>query len=122
VNNKNALHLEFDSFTDGSVETTFYCSPEFAGYPGILHGGIISTLLDGAMTHCLFAKGHAAVTAELRVRFRHPVYTGQVAHIHASITRAGGAFFELHSELVQQGRVKAKATGKFFEKPELTAI
>ncbi len=118
ANNKNGLHLEFDSFADGSVETMFYCSPEFAGYPGILHGGIISTLLDGAMIHCLFARGHAAVTAELRIRFRHPVHIGQTTHIRAWITRYDKGYFELKSELHQQGLLKAQAVGKFLEKPD----
>jgi acyl-coenzyme A thioesterase PaaI-like protein len=36
----------------------------------MLHGGVISSILDGTMTNCLFAHGTVAVTAELRVRFR----------------------------------------------------
>lgn len=38
-------------------------------YIDLLHGGIASTLLDAAMTHCLLSKGIEALTAELNVRF-----------------------------------------------------
>ena len=30
----------------------------FRAIPAMLHGGVVSTLLDGAMTNCLFAHGH----------------------------------------------------------------
>ena len=68
-----AMGLQFRLLGDGSVEEAFDCSDRFQGYPGMLHGGVISSLLDGAMTNCLFAHGIVAVTADLKVRFRHPV-------------------------------------------------
>lgn len=55
---------------DGAVEASFACNKVFQGYPATLHGGIISGLLDGAMTNCLFAHGHASMTAEINIRFR----------------------------------------------------
>jgi len=33
---------------------------EVPGYPGIVHGGIIATILDCAMTNCLLMKGISA--------------------------------------------------------------
>jgi acyl-coenzyme A thioesterase PaaI-like protein len=41
-------------------------------YTGLLHGGMTSTLLDAAMTHCLFMQGVQALTAELTVDSFHP--------------------------------------------------
>jgi len=55
--NGKGLHLEFVSSNDGGITTTFQCDEAFEGYPGVLHGGVISSILDGAMGHCMFARG-----------------------------------------------------------------
>ena len=95
--NGHGLGLEFRLGEGGVVEASFACQGAFEGYPATLHGGIICALLDGAMTNCLFAHGHAAVTAELKVRFRHPVMTERPARVRgldrlvlAAIARTGG--------------------------------
>ena len=67
--NRNGLHLEFDADDDGSVTATFQCEEAFEGYPGILHGGVISSILDSAMGNCMFARGRATVTVEMTTRF-----------------------------------------------------
>jgi len=46
------------------------------GFPGIVHGGIVATLLDEAMSKAIAAIGSAALTAELKVRYRRPVPSG----------------------------------------------
>ena len=67
--NRNGLHLEFDADDDRSVAATFQCYEAFEGYPGMLHGGVISSILDGAMGNCMFAHGRATVTVEMTTRF-----------------------------------------------------
>jgi len=52
--NENGLHLESDAADDGGVTATFQCNQAFEGYSGILHGKVISSILDGAgVTACL---------------------------------------------------------------------
>ena len=111
-----ALGLQFGVLDDGSVETTFDCPNRLQGYLDCLHGGVISSLLDGAMTNCLFAHGIVAVTADLRVRFRHPVRTDASSRITARITRFSSPLHVGEAELEQEGRVKARAVGKFMER------
>lgn len=113
---RGGLHLQFALLDDGSVQARFGCGKSFEGYPGLLHGGVISALLDGAMTNCLFAHGQQGITGELKVRFRHPVVTDQPAVVRAWIDRPFPPFCVLEAELVQDERVKAKATGKFVER------
>jgi len=115
------LRLEFVLSDDGSVQANFDCARAFEGYPELLHGGIISSLLDGAMTNCLFAHGHQGVTGELKVRFRHPVVTDRVAIVRAWIDRSLPPFHVLQAELIQDEWVKAKATGKFVERSHFEA-
>lgn len=115
----NGLHLKFDATDDESVTATFQCDKVFEGYPGILHGGVISSILDGAMGNCMFAHGQATVTVEMTTRFRHPVVTGQVATVSARITRASHPLYLLEAEIVQGGKVKATAKGKYYNQPKL---
>ena len=84
--NECGLGLQFSLCDDGSVEAIFDCHEKFQGYRDILHGGITSALLDGAMTNCLFAHGIVAVTAEMNVRFRHPIKLGLPLLLKAKIT------------------------------------
>jgi acyl-coenzyme A thioesterase PaaI-like protein len=94
------------------VRTTFDCHPRFEGYPGQLHGGIISTLLDATMANCLFAQDLQAVTAELSVRFKAPVVSKHVATAEARVTRDLFPLFLMEASLTQDGEVKAIATAK----------
>jgi acyl-coenzyme A thioesterase PaaI-like protein len=114
--NGHGLGLEFHRDERGGVEAVFACQTVFEGYPDMLHGGIICTLLDGAMTNCLFAHGVTAVTAELKVRFRHPVVTKRPARVRAWITGTLRPLHELAAELVQNNRIMATAQAKFLEK------
>ena len=45
------------------------------GFPRIIHGGIVATVLDEAMAKAVSAVGRA-LTGELRVRYRRPVAPG----------------------------------------------
>jgi uncharacterized protein (TIGR00369 family) len=110
------LGLRFELRDDG-VEACFECKAQFQGYKGLLHGGVTSSLLDGAMTNCLFAHGIVAMTGEMTVRFRHPIEVDTPLVVRAHITRSQVPLHIVEAQVVQDGQVKAKATGKFMELP-----
>lgn len=114
--NGHGLGLEFRVIPDGSVEATFPCQPIFAGYPGMLHGGIICTLLDGAMTNCLFAQGFVAVTVDMNVRFRHPVTVSLPAIVRAWLESEGSPVHRLAAEVLQGEQIVATASARFIDK------
>jgi acyl-coenzyme A thioesterase PaaI-like protein len=97
------------------VQAELDCDDSLQGYDGRLHGGVIAAALDGAMTHCLFELGRTAVTAELNVRYRHPVLTGRPATVRAWLERDLGPLYVLGAELVQDGVVKAASSARFLE-------
>ena len=111
------LGLEFHPQADGSVEAEFPGGDTYQGYTGVLHGGMIAMLLDGAMTNCLFAQERRGVTADLAVRFRHPVASGEPARLRAWVERSVPPLYLLRAELWQAGQRRATATGKFMEAP-----
>jgi len=119
--NSNGLQLNFVSGDDGSITAKFNCDEAFEGYRGIVHGGMISSILDGAMTHCMFAHGKTAVTAELSTRFRHPILIRQEATVSAMIERSFHPLYVLKAKIVQSGQLKATATGKFLDRPQLSS-
>lgn len=114
--NPRGLGLTFTASADGSrVEAWFACDEQVEGYGGLVHGGVVSMLLDGAMAHCLFHLGRIAHTGELTVRFRGPVLVGREAHVRAWRERSRGRLHVLGADLSQDGHVKAVATAKFLE-------
>jgi len=119
--NGHGLHLEFMLAKDGDVSSRFDCQERYEGYPGVLHGGVISSIMDGAMTNCLFAHEVVALTAELNVRFRSPVVVGHPAEVFAHVSRSDSPLHVVEAKIVQDGKVKVTATGKFMEKPTMCA-
>lgn len=118
--NGHGLGLKFHPLADGSVEARFSCDAMFAGYPGMMHGGIICMLLDGAMTNCLFAGGVAAVTVDLQVRFRSPVVLSSPAIVRAWCDPGTPPVHRLSAEVTQGGLVRATGTGRFLEQQAMS--
>jgi acyl-coenzyme A thioesterase PaaI-like protein len=110
--------LDFTVHDDGSVSASFLGHSALEGFQGFLHSGMIASLLDGAMTNCLFARGHVAMTAELKVRYRKPVLIGQEMTLRAWITRSQPPLHLLEAELKQEDCIKAIASAKFMERNE----
>jgi len=119
--NERGLGLEFTLSQDGGVKAAFGCDKTFQGYDNVLHGGVVASLLDGAMTNCMFVHGCIGVTAELNVRFRHPVVTGRTATVHAWITRSASPLYLVKAEVLQDSQLKATATGKFLDQGDWAA-
>lgn len=107
------LALRYTPWPDGSVRASFLGHSALEGYPGLLHGGVIAALLDGAMTNCLFAQKRRALTVELNVRYHTGVVSAETMSLHAWLEDSEHGLFRLRAELAQGGTVKASATGKF---------
>ena len=112
-----ALGLVCTLQEDGSVTGTLEPRAWMHGYPDRLHGGLVATLLDSAMTQCLFAHGISAVTATLYVRYRQAVMLDQPLHVRAHLEKRDRRVYDLGAELSQQGRCCASAQAKFMTKP-----
>jgi uncharacterized protein (TIGR00369 family) len=91
--NPSGLHLKF-SLHDGKVLTEFIPQKIHQGYKDIIHGGLISTLLDEAMVKAALMHGMPAVTAEITVRFRNPLMTGEKTIVEAAISKMNKKIIE----------------------------
>ena len=111
--NPVGLKLTFHEEGDEYV-TSFTAAREYQGYEGMLHGGIIATLLDEIMARHVWAKHGAAATAKLTVQYRRPVPTDVPLDIRGRILgerRNGHAFETAAAIRAQDGTVLAQATG-----------
>lgn len=114
-NNAIGLHLQFTE-QDGWCTTVFIPSAQHQGYDGMLHGGIMSTLMDEIMAQALLM-GHGVdgVTARLDIRYRQPAPLGQPINVRGRITaRKGPAFLGEASATLADGTLLAEAKGIFF--------
>lgn len=74
--NPRGLRIRFEPGDDGSVTAVWDPERCWEGFEGVVHGGIVSTVLDEAMSKAVASAGCEALTAELRVRLRRPVTVG----------------------------------------------
>jgi acyl-coenzyme A thioesterase PaaI-like protein len=112
-NNAAGLRLEFDEKEDGSVVGYFTADPRLEGYPGIVHVGIIATLLDSAMSHCLFKKGIMPLTGRLSIRYSCPIRVGTVVKLEGRIRKKAHKVFFLEAKAFVDGEKAASAEGRY---------
>ena len=112
--NPFGLKLSFEEKDDTYI-SHFTGQPQHQGYDGIMHGGIVSTLLDEIMARYLYAKGMNAVTARLEVRYLKPTPIGVPLLIKGHIVRQKGRIFETEGTIaLPDGTVTAQGTAKVF--------
>ncbi len=114
--NPLSLRVAFRDADDGGVKARFRPHKWLQGYDGILHGGVISALLDAAMTNCLFRNGVKAFTADLRVRFVELVSCSSALDLRAWVVRARPPFYRLRADLRSRNRIVAWAEAKFMSR------
>ncbi|HWR28843.1 MAG TPA: PaaI family thioesterase [Negativicutes bacterium] len=112
--NPCGLKLKFEEQGDTYV-THFTGEAQHQGYDGVMHGGIVSTLLDEIMARHIYAKGVTAVTARLEVRYLKPTPIGVPLLIKGFITRNKGRLYETTGTIeLPDGTVTAEGAAKVF--------
>lgn len=120
VENPAGLHARFYELDTGELAGVFTPREEHQGYPGRLHGGIASTILDEAIGRAINITDADAwgVTIELTVRYRKPVPLGSEIIAHARITKDSGRIFEGSGEIrLEDGSVAVEARGRYLRLP-----
>ncbi len=113
-NNDIGLKLDFYE-KDGKARAEFTPTKNFEGYKDILHGGILSTLLDEVMIKSILAKEILTVTSQIEVKFKKPAVIGEKLIIEGGITGERGRLILAEGKVFREdGTVVAEAKGKFF--------
>lgn len=110
--NPIGLKLKF-SYNGKTIKTEFIPKKEHQGYLNIVHGGIISTLLDEAMVKLGLAMDIAAVTAQIDVRLRSPLNVGEKIFVEAGVLHNTKKLLETYARATTgKNVVIADAKGK----------
>jgi acyl-coenzyme A thioesterase PaaI-like protein len=108
--NPIGLKLQFQFQGDDYV-ARFRVGREHAGYAGIMHGGLMATLLDESMARLVWVKGYRVLTGKLTVHYRGPVPVGSEIEVRGRIesVRSEGRMIQTSASAVIDGAVVAEA-------------
>lgn len=114
--NPQGLRLQFKHDPETKEMTTSVTFPEhFQGWSGVVHGGLVSTVLDEIMVKSTTAEGYVCVTAEISIKFKKPVFTGNQYTVTGKITEIKRKLIFTEGKIMDRSKqVVALASAKFF--------
>ena len=105
-----------DQTPDGRAEGRVTLGKPHEGPPGLVHGGVVATLLDHVLARAVRAAGRGGLTATLTVTYRRPVPLGVALLATAELGAVDGRRTTAHARLVAEddpGTTLAEAEGLF---------
>jgi acyl-coenzyme A thioesterase PaaI-like protein len=125
MRNPYGLHLVF-RLEDKSVLSDFMPREEHQGFPGVIHGGIVASVLDEVLNRTSMLAPHPAwtMTGRLEVRYRRYVPYGKMLRARATTGQQRGRMIQASGILTladDESVVLAEAQGTFMAlTPDLT--
>lgn len=114
--NASGLRLEFFLAGDGSVVSLPTVPDCFEGPKGFLHGGIIATLLDEAMSKSIRVNGVTAMTRHIEVEYLRPVPSRVPIRLEGRAVQSDGRKHRSEARILNaDGDELARAKGLFIE-------
>ncbi len=118
---KNDVGLKLVFKTDSkkqSAECLTLITEKYCGWSGLVHGGIIASIVDDAMAHACKSIGLKCVTAELNLRYKKPVPVNREIRVVARVIdqRVFMSYNVVYTEATVEmdGAVINKANAKMF--------
>ncbi|HSV15540.1 MAG TPA: PaaI family thioesterase [Tepidisphaeraceae bacterium] len=114
--NVHGLHLSLFVDPDASIVTTdFTPQPANIGFQGIVHGGVIATVMDEAMVWAATWVGRRfCLCGELTTRFRRPAEIGRRAIVEAKVEFRNPRLIQTAATLRDESnQLLATASGKY---------
>ena len=113
----NPHGLKLSLFVDdpnGIVETTFTPLPQHIGFEGIVHGGVVATVIDEAMVWAATWVGKRfCMCGEMSVRFRQNARVGAAVRVVAKAVSVRSRLIETTCEVTEGEMLIASGTGKY---------
>ena len=121
LKNRFGLRSFFYELDNEELLAIFRPMAEHQSYPGRLHGGIATAILDETIGRAIMMKHDEeiwGVTLEFTIRFKKPIPLDGEVRAVGRITRDGNRSFEGTGEiLLQDGTVAAEGQGKYIKLP-----
>jgi len=100
----NPVGLKMRFYDDGAdtVQSVVTPADHFQGYPGVLHGGIVASILDEVVGRSVMSGDHHRfmMTVSMNVQYRHPVPMGQALRAIGQVTRLKGRIGKAEGKIV----------------------
>lgn len=106
---KTSIQVDRDAM---SAQCTLTIPTEYQGWEGMVHGGIISALLDEVAAYAGMIVAKTVVTGELKTRFRKPVPVGQQITVSAQVVKHSRRGVMVDAQLSIQDEILASAEAK----------
>jgi acyl-coenzyme A thioesterase PaaI-like protein len=123
LENPVGLHMKLYNDLDHQQVVSNVIIPEhFQGYPGVVHGGIVATMLDEVSGRALLIDGrddNLMVTMKLEVKYRAPTPTNTPLTIVGRVTSVSSSWAKVYGEVrLPDGTVSAEAEGLLARPPQ----
>ena len=121
MKNPAGLKAHFYEMETGELVALFTPKEEHQSYPGRLHGGIATAILDETIGRAILHKYEETlwgVTVEFSLRFKRPVPLNEELRVVGRITGEAERYFEGTGEiLLNNGKVAVEGHGKYAKLP-----
>ena len=121
LKNGGGLRASFYEVDGGELVALFTAREAHQGYPGRLHGGLITAMLDETIGRAVIIGGAEevwGVTLEFTTRFKKPVPLDVELKVVGRIVKQAGRVFEGTVEiLLPNGEVAATGSGTYLKLP-----
>jgi uncharacterized protein (TIGR00369 family) len=107
--NPSGLHVTFARDGDAGCRAEYVARPEHVGWPGLIHGGLLFTLMDEAVAWAVCYAGLRGVTARCEVQFRRPVTVGASLVVTGRVVESSRRFVRTRAEIREAGPGSALA-------------
>lgn len=117
MENLEGLRIQW-KVKDKTMTGEFIPQKKYQSWKGILHGGIVATVLDESMARLACVLYGKALTAEITVRYVAPAKIGQKLYIRGTVVKESRKLVEMKAEIHEEsqiGSLVAYARGKIFK-------
>ncbi len=117
--NPHGLRIRFECRDGGEAIANWTLASAWEGFRGIIHGRVVTTVLDEAMSKAVSETGMEALTAELRIRFRRRVTSGDPFLVRGWVVNWNRRLIRTEAVLVSaDGAEHARAWATFLPLPQ----
>ena len=113
ADNPRGLNIPFTIHGE-YVSAEFIPGNDYCGFDGIVHGGILFSLIDEAMMHLIHANNIKAITSEVTIRMKEFARADDKLNVKAHSLQPGRHLVTCKAEIKgPEDNIICKASGKF---------
>ena len=111
--NPRGLKIKVKYFPDElAAETRLALPREYQGWANVIHGGILSTLLDEMMAHAVWRFAGPGVTLSMEVRFHHPLKPDETIRVKGVLAPGNSRRRSAEARIIRESDNQKIATAK----------